>query len=331
MAQALKLKVGNPLRKLVLIKLADNANDNGECWPSHSHIADHCEISDRSVRTHIKALEDAQFLTVINRVKDNKKQSNVYKLHFEKAQFNTAGDSALNKVSTENGSKSTEGDSAPSTEGDSDRTSHSFESVKEPINNNNAHEEIPCPLTKAKQADQQSFRQLQTSDTHLAMTDTWMPSETTIQRISSLAIPVEFIKQQITNFRVYWITENRPPKSNTWDAAFLGNVQRNWARHQNQQGANANAANQQQRSTQQRYQQPGQFTIDHNDTSWAENWSESPFDAPADQSGHAGGELRDIPNYDDFPQVAGALPVSGGGEFCEAGLDANHGGAGCDE
>lgn len=31
MAQAMSIKVGNPIRKLVLIKLADNANDKGEC------------------------------------------------------------------------------------------------------------------------------------------------------------------------------------------------------------------------------------------------------------------------------------------------------------
>ena len=54
MAQTLKLKVGNPLRKLVLLKLADNANDNGECWPSHGNIADHCEISERSAKAHVK-------------------------------------------------------------------------------------------------------------------------------------------------------------------------------------------------------------------------------------------------------------------------------------
>ncbi|ECG5516286.1 helix-turn-helix domain-containing protein, partial [Salmonella enterica subsp. enterica] len=40
MAKAMSIKVGNPLRKLVLIKLADNANDEGECWPSYQHIAD---------------------------------------------------------------------------------------------------------------------------------------------------------------------------------------------------------------------------------------------------------------------------------------------------
>ena len=56
MVAAMKIRVGNPLRKLVLIKLADNASDMGECWPSYQHIADQCEISKRSVMNHIAAL-----------------------------------------------------------------------------------------------------------------------------------------------------------------------------------------------------------------------------------------------------------------------------------
>ena len=44
MVQALKAKVGSPLRKLVLVKLADQANDNGECWPSYQTVADACEM-----------------------------------------------------------------------------------------------------------------------------------------------------------------------------------------------------------------------------------------------------------------------------------------------
>lgn len=55
MVKAMKIRVGNPLRKLVLIKLADNASDQGECWPSYQHIADQCEISKRSVMNHIPA------------------------------------------------------------------------------------------------------------------------------------------------------------------------------------------------------------------------------------------------------------------------------------
>ncbi|AEA70208.1 Putative phage replication protein [Pseudomonas brassicacearum subsp. brassicacearum NFM421] len=62
MVAAMKLRVGNPLRKLVLIKLADNASDVGECWPSYQHIADQCEISKRSVMNHIAALCEAGLL-----------------------------------------------------------------------------------------------------------------------------------------------------------------------------------------------------------------------------------------------------------------------------
>ena len=53
MVKAMKAKVGNPLRKLVLIKLADNANDQGECWPSYQNIAEQCEITRRSVMNHV--------------------------------------------------------------------------------------------------------------------------------------------------------------------------------------------------------------------------------------------------------------------------------------
>lgn len=56
MVKAMQIKVGNPLRKLVLLKLADNASDQGECWPSYQYIADQCEISKRSVMSHIDDL-----------------------------------------------------------------------------------------------------------------------------------------------------------------------------------------------------------------------------------------------------------------------------------
>ncbi|CBW29805.1 Uncharacterised protein [Haemophilus influenzae] len=48
MVQAMNCKVGNPARKLVLLKLADNANDDGICFPSYQYIADKCEMSKRS-------------------------------------------------------------------------------------------------------------------------------------------------------------------------------------------------------------------------------------------------------------------------------------------
>ncbi|QLO91463.1 helix-turn-helix domain-containing protein [Enterobacter sp. RHBSTW-00975] len=68
MAKAMGVKVGNSLRKLVLIKLADNANDKGECWPSYQHIADQCECSRTAVRNHIDALEEMGLIRRENRV-----------------------------------------------------------------------------------------------------------------------------------------------------------------------------------------------------------------------------------------------------------------------
>ena len=111
MAKAMGVKVGNSLRKLVLIKLADNANDKGECWPSYQHIADQCECSKSAVRNHIDALEDMGLLKRENRVGVNNGKgntSNVYYLNLDATPM--PGGSA----------------------GDSPRTSHSFEPVTEP-------------------------------------------------------------------------------------------------------------------------------------------------------------------------------------------------------
>ncbi|HIH9820292.1 TPA: helix-turn-helix domain-containing protein [Klebsiella pneumoniae] len=86
MAKAMAIKTGNPIRKLVLIKLADNANDSGECWPSYKHIADHCECSKSAVRHHIDALISMGLLVKENRpgVKNGKgNASNLYCMNLD--------------------------------------------------------------------------------------------------------------------------------------------------------------------------------------------------------------------------------------------------------
>ncbi len=85
MVQAMKIKVGNPLRKLVLLKLADNASDLGECWPSYQHIADQCEISKRSVMNHIEALCECGLIKKELRTGPKGNSSNVYQLNLRSA------------------------------------------------------------------------------------------------------------------------------------------------------------------------------------------------------------------------------------------------------
>ncbi|EBM0824977.1 helix-turn-helix domain-containing protein [Salmonella enterica] len=119
MAKAMSIKVGNPLRKLVLIKLADNANDEGECWPSYQHIADQCEVSRSTVKSHIRALEDMGLLKREFRRKGELNQSNVFYLTLDNAQ----------QIPPESGGAGADRGGA----GADPRTYHSFEPVKEPL------------------------------------------------------------------------------------------------------------------------------------------------------------------------------------------------------
>jgi len=80
MVRVMGLKIGHPIKKLVLLKLADNANDQGECWPSYSHIADQCEIGKSTARKHIKELEEMGLLRLENRKGPKGNSSNLYHL-----------------------------------------------------------------------------------------------------------------------------------------------------------------------------------------------------------------------------------------------------------
>lgn len=84
-AKAMSIKVGNPIRKLVLLKLADQANDKGECWPSYKSIAEGAECSEHSAMAHIDWLEKNGFLRVEERAAANgRTMTNIYHLTLEK-------------------------------------------------------------------------------------------------------------------------------------------------------------------------------------------------------------------------------------------------------
>ena len=88
-AKAMDLQVGNPIRKLVLLKLADQANDKGECWPSYATIAKAAECSRTSAVNHIKSLEKQGFLWVEERVIGKSQNlTNIYHLTLEKGGTN---------------------------------------------------------------------------------------------------------------------------------------------------------------------------------------------------------------------------------------------------
>lgn len=115
-ARALQIKTGNPLRKLVLVKLADNANDQGEAWPSVAYIAEQCEISVRSVQNHITELEKMGLLrTEFRKSANGLNQSNIYHLLLREPVNSGAG----NAPSGANNAGGSGAGDAPSGAGDS--------------------------------------------------------------------------------------------------------------------------------------------------------------------------------------------------------------------
>ncbi|MFW1676426.1 helix-turn-helix domain-containing protein [Pontibacter sp. JAM-7] len=145
MVQAMKAKVGNTASKMVLVKLAECANDDThQCWPSMQHIADHCEMGKSTVKKHIKALAELGFISVTTRNDGN--SSNLYTLTLDKGQniertvhSRTVDDgqtgSGDDPVTSEPGHEMTptgSGDDPLTGSGGDPRTCNSFEPVIEP-------------------------------------------------------------------------------------------------------------------------------------------------------------------------------------------------------
>ena len=75
------MKTGSPISKLVLLKLADNADARGVCFPSLNYLAQYCEVSVRTVKRHVNELEKQGFVKRIKRFDDSGRQrSNIYQL-----------------------------------------------------------------------------------------------------------------------------------------------------------------------------------------------------------------------------------------------------------
>jgi len=53
-------------RKLILVAMADNANEAGRCWPSQALIALKSSITPRRLRDHLKALEADGWMAVLD-------------------------------------------------------------------------------------------------------------------------------------------------------------------------------------------------------------------------------------------------------------------------
>jgi DNA-binding transcriptional ArsR family regulator len=81
---ALNTKTGSSTRKLILFKLADQANDLGECYPSLRTICEHCEISKNTALSNIRKLEEMGLVDISQRRDPKGRQtSNRYQLKLQ--------------------------------------------------------------------------------------------------------------------------------------------------------------------------------------------------------------------------------------------------------
>lgn len=77
---AFEQKTGSQAAKLVLVKLADNANESGYCFPSIDLIVEHTELSERAVRKHLNELQTKGLIKIIRRFTDGVQLPNHYHL-----------------------------------------------------------------------------------------------------------------------------------------------------------------------------------------------------------------------------------------------------------
>lgn len=81
MAWAWTINGLGPDTKFVLIALAEQADDNGYCWPSLGLIAQRVEMGERTVRHHLKTLQKVGLLTVELCSSTGGRHSEAYHLH----------------------------------------------------------------------------------------------------------------------------------------------------------------------------------------------------------------------------------------------------------
>jgi DNA-binding transcriptional regulator YhcF (GntR family) len=168
MVKAMQVSVGNPIKKLVLLKLADNSSDSGECWPSYQHIADQCEISKRSAMRYIDQLAKDGFLRVEKRkVSANHNLTNVYHLTINVSKNSSDTDS----LGSDTQSPGSDTQSLGGSDTQSPRTSHSLEPVNEPIRKKqkNSSSQIQKPTNVSQQVWKDFLSQRKTKLTETAL------------------------------------------------------------------------------------------------------------------------------------------------------------------
>ena len=71
---------GNSTSKLLLMMLANYADEENTCFPSQDHLSTLCHCNRRTINTYIKQLEKKKFIK-INKISNGLKVNNIYTIN----------------------------------------------------------------------------------------------------------------------------------------------------------------------------------------------------------------------------------------------------------
>ena len=103
MVWAFEQQCPSPAAKLVLIKLADHADDEGRCWPSQSRIASDCGLTRQWVNAQVKALAKLGLIECKQAIDEHGQHANRYFLRCQQNghPVSTQATPPVNSVDTE--------------------------------------------------------------------------------------------------------------------------------------------------------------------------------------------------------------------------------------
>ena len=244
------LAISNSSRKLVLLALADRANDDGECWLGMASLEAKCSMPRRTVIRALADLEAAGLIGVERRAGHGSgRLPNVYRLDLT---------GELQKAKRQFGTPQSATTTPPKCQPDT-RQSANLTLGKVPN-----HDEAKCqPDTRqsAKFAGQSAMVAPNTlkaskelsggGNKHLVKTretgvlresgvtrarknpsapipESWQPGAQAFAILESNGIPKAFAETCIAEFVLYW-TERGDARPG-WDASFVNSVKRDWTR-----------------------------------------------------------------------------------------------------
>ena len=234
-----------PCKKMVLMSLADNANDEGYCWPSIDTISYKSSVSVSSARRHLKALEELGLITKQQRIKESgASNTNGYYLHIgntikqplpPKPEENKG--CQIEPPTIEGVSQVTPGGCHSSDRGEGVTAMTPKPSLEPSLTNtnNNAHEE------KNSESDIfQKTHETRTKQQGSPMAEDWQPDWNRVNASllrAGIDPKLDFARIKFDEFKGYWLsrTDSLHP---AWTNRFIQHLISQWPHYKRQQKLN---------------------------------------------------------------------------------------------